>query len=585
MPRFSTVSYWREKNEGPQVGLPVAISSSTASDSSKNLALYKGKSIKSRKNKKQAALQEQQMKKAQKDTSGQASSVSCSIAEAGPVESITTRLRAEIIALETAGKYLAAAQGMDRLLKILDSPTFEDLCYALALNRKAPFVQQRKNRTHQLAKLIDKHLKIDSQASEIYFSEYSWHQLRSCLDYLVEKTAADSACELYQLKYKVMGEDIVEHMQWLLAHMRSYKYPISISSRNYATEGNKSEQGVWDVYKKELSIKNYTQEELRTKSFPYLFHGGKLDTTYLNPTTFYNLMVRAGFQEEDFKEGKHGFQDKVLVKPIILTKTKLNECHEELRELINSTLKKAKYPYITFIFSLHPDIKFNVNELYSYDSNTLNSLARYFFYELSSSPSTIVALQENRLYFCFYNTKQATLDLHHATLKEAFDKVKEFIVKRYNKFESECTIITGRGNHVNSDVQRGILHQEFRKWAQNELKPYIESYRATSANGCYKVKLKEPISLLLIDDPLNPNVEQLVEKIMEAEQTNNKRLIIKHQQAQLNNCRYYHELVHKTWVTLHERYKQNLPSIIDGYEELSTSNTNREDGLWISWGK
>ena len=560
--------------------LPV-ITSST-SNLPENLAFSKRKPRRSRRYKKKAALQGLQRDKVQKEPSEQTNSVSCYAAETRVDESATlqhlNKFKAEVVALEEAGKILAAAQKMDQLLKILDSPTLGDLSYALDLNRKAPCVQQRKNRAHQLAKLIAKHLNIDPQSSEIYFSEYSWDQLCPYLNYLIEQTAADRTCELRQLKYKVMGKGMGEYTKWLLAHMQFYQYPISISGGNYATEGNKSAKGVWDVYKQELSIKNYTHEELRAKSFPYLFHGGKLDTTYLNPKTFYDLIVRAGFKEEHFKEGKHGFQDKVAVKPIVLENSTIEECHEEVLTKVLSILEKAMHPYVVLVFGLAPNSSFSVNDLYKHNNFTLN---RYLFEELDGQPiSTIIETQENRLYLCFKNVKQKTLDLHHATPKEAFDKVKEFIVKRYNKFEHRCTIITGCGNHVNSNGQAGILHQAFRTWAKNELKPYIQFCRATSGNGCYEVKFKKPISLLLREESLNLNIEKLIEKIIHAEQTDNRRIIIKHQQAQLNNHGYYNELILKTVSKLSNLSK---PYFLRIFYEINKNNI--ENGIRISWQK
>ena len=78
---------------------------------------------------------------------------------------------------------------------------------------------------------------------------------------------------------------------------------------------------------------------------------------------------------------------------------------------------------------------------------------------------------------------------------------------------------------------------------QNELKPYIQSFKPTLGNGCYKVVLKKPISLLLTEESLDLNIDNLIEKIIHAEKTNNRRIIIKHQQAQLNSHHYHNELV------------------------------------------
>jgi hypothetical protein len=319
----------------------------------KKIPSPKTQSKSSKKPKKKVPLQENKPNNKAKNLT-QGSSTTRTISKTGPKKTITPndlhKLKAQAIALEDAGNLLAAAQGMDRFLKMASVPTLEDLCYALDLNRSAPLIEQRKNRPHQLATLIAKHLNIDPQASEICIHKYSWQQFWPYLDYLIAETSLDPTYEVRQFKYKLEGQDLNQHTEWLLAHMRSYKYPIGISGRNYGSEGNKSAEGVWDMYHEELTINNYTQKETEAReSFVYRFHGGKLDTTCLNPKTFYNLMFRAGFKEEDFKEGKHGFQDKVHVKPILLTKIKLEECYEELRAIISPTLKKTNHPYVAFI--------------------------------------------------------------------------------------------------------------------------------------------------------------------------------------------------------------------------------------------
>src|SRR5690606_643984 len=246
--------------------------------------------------------------------------------------------------------FLAASQEMDRFLKMTSAPTLEDLCYALDLNRRAPLIKQRQNRPQQLATLIANHLKIDSQATDIYFQNYSWQQFWHYLDYLIAETAEDPTYEIRNFRYKLEGQDIYDHLQWILAHMRSYKYPIGISDERYGTEGNKSAEGVWDIYHEGLTINNYTQKENQSRdSFAYHFYGGTLDTTRLNQETFYNLMVRAGFKEEDFEKGEYGFQDKILVKPFLLNKDTLEQCYAALKEEVASTLEKAKHPYVTFV--------------------------------------------------------------------------------------------------------------------------------------------------------------------------------------------------------------------------------------------
>ncbi len=77
--------------------------------------------------------------------------------------------------------------------------------------------------------------------------------------------------------------------------------------------------------------------------------------------------------------------------------------------------------------------------------------------------ATIIDAQENRLYLCFYNNARSMLDLHGMSSKEAFERCSHFIQEKFNNSEKECTIITGRGNHVNVDGSQGVLSNSFKK--------------------------------------------------------------------------------------------------------------------------
>ncbi|OJW69817.1 MAG: hypothetical protein BGO68_05405 [Candidatus Amoebophilus sp. 36-38] len=524
----------------------------------------------SKKHKKKDFPQQDKPKNANQKPPHKLSLVNNSLAKIKPLQ-VTSKedlenLRAEIRATEEAGQLLKAAQQMDRLLKMVSRPTLEDLCYALDLNHRAPFVESRKNRPHQLADLIAEYLEIDPQASTICFKTHSWRQLRPYLDYLIAETAADSSYEKRTFKYKSEGKDSNLHYEWFDTHMQSYKYPIAIGGGNHGAEGNRSEKGVWDIYHKEITINNYTQKETESReSFAYHFHGGSLDTDKINPTTFYNLMVRAGFTEEDFEEGKYGFQDKVLVKPIILTKHTPEECNEELRMNVVSTLMQSKHPYVALIFGLQPDVTFTISELYRH------KLGQYFAKKFGGTAATIIETQENRLYLCFYNATQNTLDLHGASLEEAFNKLHSFILKRYNNFDTECTVITGRGNHINPNGQAGILNKSFKGWAKNALKEYIKSYIPMAGNGGYKIVLCKPVKVVLTNQSPEVNLQQLAAAILKADQTNNKRLIITHQQVQPES--YYAKLLVSL---LHELAEKHSFSI-----EFQFKNV--ENGMQLSW--
>ena len=92
------------------------------------------------------------------------------------------------------------------------------------------------------------------------------------------------------------------------------------------------------------------------------------------------------------------------------------------------------------------------------------------------------------------NGEKSILDLHGLSVQEAQEKVINFITEKYNNFETKCTIITGRGNHINANGSSGVLKQMLPIWAQStELKSYIKNIKLDNGGGVYKIKLIEPV--------------------------------------------------------------------------------------------
>jgi len=82
-------------------------------------------------------------------------------------------LRANAQALEEKENFLAAAQVMDRVLKLTKTPSLADLCYALDLNHKAPLAKNRQNRPQQIATQISQSLRVNPNAASLIFQTAS----------------------------------------------------------------------------------------------------------------------------------------------------------------------------------------------------------------------------------------------------------------------------------------------------------------------------------------------------------------------------------------------------------------------------
>ena len=127
------------------------------------------------------------------------------------------------------------------------------------------------------------------------------------------------------------------------------------------------------------------------------------------------------------------------------------------------------------------------------------------------------------------NSGESILDLHGLSLKEAKEEVIDFIKEQYNYCKTECTIITGRGNHTNANGSSGVLKQMLPVWVwSDELKHYIKSIRLGDGGGIYKIILIEPTHITLTSETFEDDVEKVIWFIIKQHQKGRNRLQIIH---------------------------------------------------------
>lgn len=88
------------------------------------------------------------------------------------------------------------------------------------------------------------------------------------------------------------------------------------------------------------------------------------------------------------------------------------------------------------------------------------------------------------------------LDLHGGlSEKDAFAKTVSFIEDKFNNFEERCRVITGRGNHINSNGTRGVLFKAFPNWVETpKLKQLIKEFVPAPDGGSYAVFLNKKVA-------------------------------------------------------------------------------------------
>lgn len=400
----------------------------------------------------------------------------------------------------------------------------------------------------------------EEENSVVRLSCTPWESMQPFLTQLIDDTAKEPKFEVRQFCFQVDRDAWTTYHKWTTTLFQKYRYPIGISTRNARCEGDRVD-GVYQIYHIELTVHNHTKkEEFVREGGKYKFFGGQFDETLVNERTFYNLMVRAGFNEDDFQDGQTGLQGRVAVKPIRLKSSTLEECYAEVREILLPALEKAIEQYITFVFNLSAHAKFTINDLITFNKgNIVNQ-----FYQLGNL-GTICEPSEKRLYLVFANGRRQKLDLHGfeedgklngITQAGALKLVCEYIQEQYNNFGDECIILTGKGKHENAGGARGVLHSAFKNWMKDEnIKPLIKSYHPYGEGG-FRVLLKKPIVCDL--SKLNPVSEPgllVLEKLKEALATGEDRILIK--SADPN----FEQLLMRSIIMERSLFMQGMPTI------------------------
>ena len=387
--------------------------------------------------------------------------------------------------------------------------------------------------------------------SDIYVPEMAWIELKPYLENLVQAITVDPMYEEVNIHFKRLGKDAADYFVWKKNLQKGFRHPISIGSGNNGSEGSKVD-GEYEKYHSFLHIGNRTKIEERARVLPYKIFGGKFDESQMNQKTFINVMANVGFSSDDFAEGKHGYQDQIYVKPIHLNNKILDACAVEMKEVILSTLEKVGQPYVTFIIELDKNVSYTISDLSSYAGR------ESFFHEIEPL-AKIIAPDENRIYVVYYNDKRATLDLHGLSLKEAKEKVINFITEKYNNFETECTVITGRGNHTNANGSAGIFKKTLPAWLKSDaLRFYVQDYKLCNGGGLYKIALVEPVHINLNTQLFEEDVEKVIWFILKQDENGCNRLRIMHEN---HTSAYIDKVLMKVMLQL-----SRMPSALKSYD-------------------
>jgi len=367
-------------------------------------------------------------------------------------------------------------------------------------------------------KTVDIIRNFKSDESNVYVQDIAWDKMKLYLEDLIQLTVADPMCDERNIHLKLIENDFNEYFEWADSLRKRFSYPIRV------VNGNDNPDGIYNRNNQCIRIYNCTKKDKEAREFPYKIFEGQIDKSKLNPMIFYELMRNAGFTEDDFTKGKYGYQDQIYVKPVYLKNIILDKCALEMKETILSTLKKVTQLYVAFILELDRNVPYTLGDLRRYGGR------ESFFHEIEPL-GKLFDHEENRIYIVYFNDKKSTLDLHGLALNEAKEKVIDFIKEKYNNFETECTIITGKGNHVNDNGTSCVLKQMLPMLAKTELKSYIQYINLCNGGGLYNVKLFKATNLILSKKVFEEDVEKVIYFISKENEKGHNRLKVTHEDS------------------------------------------------------
>ena len=351
---------------------------------------------------------------------------------------------------------------------------------------------------------------------EVQIIGSTWEEMKLKLEALMEETMTDQRYEKRAFAMDFTLKEQTKYIEWFCGEcLEKYEYrkriAIGGSSSRIAIGGSNREYKGPDptinmTYI--LTITNYALAEARSRqSEAYEFYsmhkssnGNKcnflvdnMDLTKINEKTFHSLMVRAKLSAEETNRGAHDSaqQSPVDVLAITLKNIELDKAVQELIAVIDSFLLNSMKPVVVTVFNLAPNAQFLPDKLLSGWTQIFSKSSRF----CSITRAITYENDERRLYLALNNDLRRVRDLHGLKPSEAKAKVVEFICGKYDSFQSDLQIMTGRGNHGNGF---SILKESLPRWLEDDsVRDLILSHGPNDRNpGIYDVFLRKPISML-----------------------------------------------------------------------------------------
>jgi len=326
-----------------------------------------------------------------------------------------------------------------------------------------------------------------AQKSTVHLPKTSIMLASSKVEEIIQKVIHEKMVQPLIVNVLLDKESIGEFHQSFSKLVEKYPFPFNWSSMNKGPIDQNSNSSDW-IIELHLSSQAKFREQVE-KEFTYQV--AQQEEQKVDWPLIYDLVMRAGFSLEDFN-----FNNSLKIRLLELQGENEEENMAEIRQFLETKLPKDSNPFhivgikVSKASGLQPGQllhSFLLKESHIYNEALFN---RGMIHDHKS----------DYFYLCLDNKKRKILDLHGKriqnngnydgrTAKQARAETLDFILQAYETFQDEVTVLTGRGNHIGSNGQKGVLYAAFEKeWINDEsIVSIIKKYHPLSGNGGYKI--------------------------------------------------------------------------------------------------
>lgn len=256
--------------------------------------------------------------------------------------------------------------------------------------------------------------------------------------------------------------------------VQKYPFPFTWSMTNKGPSILNDERSPYTI---ELSLSSLAREREDVEN-KFVYHISPEEDKKVKWSHVYDVAMSSGFTLEDFK-----FNNAIKIRMIELQRNTEEKNLEELQKFLEIKLPKDNYPVHIVGILINKKIKLpgRMFEKVLAKVSAINPGL--------CSRGTICDPQSNSIYLCLDNVRRNMLDLHGGRgVKVAKEETQDFIIKAYETFKEGCTVLTGRGNHINTNGTAGVLRGAFGEWIKDEgFASIITQSFPLEGDGGYKV--------------------------------------------------------------------------------------------------